>query len=364
MRATARICRTGVLLMAAALAVAEAAAPVRASAHEYVLSARITGPGGAWDYAVVDDSNSRLYLAQQGVTALDLGSGELTHGLLKGGMTHGLAPLGDGSVAVDDAVTKTITVFNGATGQVRATINTARDNPVAGVHALDALVREPKTGQLAAVNGESGLLLLVDLERQSVVGTVKIGGKPEYAAADGVGRIYINVSRDEKAEIVAVDVLARKVVGHIPLLGCEEPTGLAYDREADLLMSVCDNGIAKFIRAGNAEEVASLPVGKGADAIMFDPRRRRAFVPGAESGTLSIIAVRSASDIAVVQTLDTQRGTRLGAVDSATGKVYLPAAKFGPPVPPSPYPSVVPGSFVILVVAPALTLSGVDTQYR
>jgi len=30
----------------------------------------------------------------------------------------------------------------------------------------------------------------------------------------------------------------------------------------------------------------------------------------------------------------------------------LPAAKFGPPVPPSPYPSVLPGSFEILVVAP------------
>jgi DNA-binding beta-propeller fold protein YncE len=329
-----------------------AAALAAASPPEYVVSAKIPGAGSAWDYAVVDDYNSRLYLAQEGVTALDLNSGKLTPTLVKGRMTHGLAPLGDGSVAVDDAVTKTITVFNGATGQVLATIETARDNPVGGVHALDALVLEPKTGLLAAVNGESGLLLLADLERQSVVGTVKFGGKPEYAAADGAGRIYINVSREEKAEIVAVDVLARKVVGHIPLRGCEEPTGLAYDREADLLMSVCENGIAKFIRASKAEEVASLPVGKGADAIMFDPRRRRAFVPGAESGTLSIIAVRSASDISVVQTLATQRGTRLGAVDSATGKVYLPAAKFGPPVPPNPYPSVVPGSFAILVVVP------------
>jgi DNA-binding beta-propeller fold protein YncE len=352
MKTAVGIRRTGVLLMVAALSMAEAAAPAREDAQEYVLSAKIPGAGGAWDYAVVDDYNSRMYLAQEGVTALGLKSGELTHGLVKGGMTHGLAALGDGSVAVDDAATRTITVFNGATGQVVATIETAHDNPIQGVHALDALVLEPKTGLLVAINGESGLLVLADVKRQSVVGTIKIGGKPEYAAVDGAGRIYINVENHEKAEIVAVDVPTRKVISHIPLRGCEEPTGLAYDRQADLLMSVCENGVAKFIRAGNAEEVASLPVGKGADAIMFDPRRRRAFVAGAEAGTLSVIAVRSVTEISVIQTLVTQRGTRLGAVDVATGKVYLPAAKFGPPVPPNPYPSVVPGTFAILVVAP------------
>jgi hypothetical protein len=85
---------------------------------------------------------------------------------------------------------------------------------------------------------------------------------------------------------------------------------------------------------------------------MFDPQRRLVFVPAADSGTLSVIAVRSATDISVVQTLPTQVGTRLGAVDVSSGRVYLPTAKFGPPVPPSPYPSVVPGTFEILVVAP------------
>jgi DNA-binding beta-propeller fold protein YncE len=350
MRAAARICGIGAVLVATGLAGARGAAP--RGGDEYVLSARIAGAGGAWDYAVVDDYDSRLYLAQGGVTALDLRSGELRTGLVKGKMTHGVAPLGDGSVAVDDAADKTITVFKGASGDILAIIQTARDNHVDGVHALDALVLEPKTTLLAAVNGESGLLLLVDIKRQSVVGTLRIGGKLEYAAVDGAGRLYVNAEKGQTAEIVAVDVLARKVARHIPLRGCDEPTGLAYDRELDLLMSVCENGVAKFIQAGNGEEVASLPVGKGADAVLFDSRRRRAFVPSADAGTLSVIAVRSATEISVIQTLTTQRGTRLGAVDPASGRVYLPAAKFGPPVPPSPYPSVIPGTFMILVVAP------------
>jgi hypothetical protein len=42
----------------------------------------------------------------------------------------------------------------------------------------------------------------------------------------------------------------------------------------------------------------------------------------------------------------------LGAIDIETGNLYLPAAKFGPPKPPIPYPSVVPGSFEYLMIAP------------
>jgi DNA-binding beta-propeller fold protein YncE len=318
----------------------------------YSIVDRISGTGGGWDYAVIDDSAERLYLAQQGVTAVDLRTNKLTTALVPGKITHGVAPLGEGKIAVDDSTSKTVTVFDGTTGKVVATIPTAEYNPVNGMHALDAMVLEPNTGLLVAINGESGLLLLIDTRQAKVTGTVSIGGKPEYAAADGKGRLYINVNRGKTNEVVGVDVAARKVVAHIPLKGCEEPTGLAFDQGDDLLISVCGNGVAKFLHRDSGREAASLTVAKGADAVMFDPQRRRAFVPGADSGTLSVIAVRSADDIAVVQTLATQRGTRLGAVDSGSGKVYLPAAKFGPPVPPNPYPSVVRGTFEILVVAP------------
>ena len=334
---------------AAACSVGVAATSTTAS---YAIVDRIPGTGKSWDYAIVDASSERLYLAQQGVTALDLKTNKMTTGLVTGKMTHGVAALGSGKVAVDDSATKTITIFKGATGEVIATIPTAEHNPVNGMHALDALVLESRSGLLAAINGESGLVLLIDVEQAKVAGTVSIGGKPEFAAADGDGKLYINVNRGKTNEVVAVDVPARTVVKHIPLKGCEDPTGLAYDRDDDLLISVCDNGVVKFLHREDGREAASLTVGKGADALIFDPRRRLVFVPAADSGTLSVIAVRSATDVTVVQTLATQPGTRLGAVDVDSGRVYLPTARFGPPVPPSPYPSVVPGTFEILVVAP------------
>jgi DNA-binding beta-propeller fold protein YncE len=318
----------------------------------YSIVGHIPGSGGAWDYAVVDAPSGRLFLAQGGVTAVDLKTNTVTTGLVPGKITHGLAPLGNGTLAVDDSQNKVITIFDGASGKILSTISTASDNRVNGVHALDAMVLEPKTGLLIAINGESGLLVLVDVKKSSVVGTMSVDGHAEFAAADGMGNIYINVNHAKGSEIVSVDIASRKIVKRVPLDGCEEATGLAYDEADKLVISVCDNGILKAFDTRAQRVVASIAVGRGTDAVMFDAMRRRAFVASGENGTLSVIAIRSNSDIALVQTLQTQIGTRLGAVDIASGRVYLPSAKFGPPKPPIPYPTVLPGTFEFLVAAP------------
>jgi hypothetical protein len=337
------------------VACAAAAWPLGSRAAEiagYSITGHIPGPGGAWDYAVVDAHSGRLFLTQGGVTALDLKTNVVTTGLVPGKVTHGLISLGDGTLAVDDSQSKVITIFDGSSGKILSTVSTANDNPGKGFHALDAMVLEPKTGLLVAVNGDSGLLVLVDVKKSSVVGTVSVDGAAESAAADGMGDIYVNVNHAKSSEIVAVDVASRKIIKRVPLDGCEEATGLAYDEADRLVISVCGNGKLMAFDARAGRVVASIAVGQGADAVMFDAKRRRAFVAGGDDGTLSVIAIRGNSDIAVVQTLKTQIGTRLGAVDLDSGRVYLPSAKFGPPKPPVPYPTVVPGTFEFLVAVP------------
>ncbi len=48
----------------------------------------------------------------------------------------------------------------------------------------------------------------------------------------------------------------------------------------------------------------------------------------------------------------TGRGARLGAVDPVTGKIYLPMADYTPASTPGGRPTMTPGSFHFLVVAP------------
>jgi hypothetical protein len=53
----------------------------------------------------------------------------------------------------------------------------------------------------------------------------------------------------------------------------------------------------------------------------------------------------------VTQTLVTQPGTRTGALDAKTGTLYLPTSKLTPPAKEGDYPTPVPGTFEVLVVA-------------
>ncbi|KLU24470.1 hypothetical protein EOS_20025 [Caballeronia mineralivorans PML1(12)] len=122
----------------------------------YSVTAQIAGSGGSWDYATIDEDAGRLYLAQRGVTALDLKTGRLNTGLLAAGVTHGVAVLGDGKVAVADSKSESVKIFEGVSGKILADISTAQYDPIGGSHTLDALVVEPKTGLMVAVNGEPG----------------------------------------------------------------------------------------------------------------------------------------------------------------------------------------------------------------
>src|SRR5260370_15469821 len=105
------------LLIAVGYAAA-AAWPLVSSAAEaagYSITGHVPGSGGAWDYAVVDAHSGRLFLAQAGVTAVDLKTNTVTTGLVPGKMTPWLAPPVDGILAVHDSPDQSINIFGCAT---------------------------------------------------------------------------------------------------------------------------------------------------------------------------------------------------------------------------------------------------------
>lgn len=54
--------------------------------------------------------------------------------------------------------------------------------------------------------------------------------------------------------------------------------------------------------------------------------------------------------MAVVSVIDTRAGTRSGALDPQTGRIYLPSGEFKPPAIPGARPTLTPGSFQILEI--------------
>jgi DNA-binding beta-propeller fold protein YncE len=212
----------------------------------------------------------------------------------------------------------------------------------------DAAVYDPVT-KLVWVLGRHGLATAIDPALAKAVGQVALGDQLEFAAVDGAGRLFVNVVN--KGEIAVVDTRTRTARHRFKMTGCEEPTGLAYVATYKLLISVCSNGVAKVLDAATGTEVASLQVGEDADAVIYDADRRLAFIPSAKDGTLSVLAVRGANDIRVVERDVTQMGTRTGAIDAKTGLLYLPTARFGPKNKLG-WPEPLPGSVELLVLAP------------
>jgi len=327
-----RVTALGALLFSTCIAQAE---PLRFS-----ITGRIPAADGGWDFAAVDSASNRLFVARSnGVTAVDLATGKVTDRLVEGARVHGVLPLKDSPFVIStNGASANAFIFDKKTGSIEATL-AAGENP-------DALLQEPKTGLVVIFNGKSHDATLVDPTTKAVVGTIALDGKPEIPAADGNGRIFVNL--EDTAKIAVIDIETRKVVGSYDLPGCLAPTGLAHDAAAGVLISACDNKVAKVLEASTGRDLATLAIGKGPDGVLLDAARRRAFIPAAD-GALTVLSLAGPS-IAVVATIETKRGSKTGTLDPASGAVYLPSAEFAPPEKEGGRPTPIPGTFAILVV--------------
>lgn len=325
-------------LVAAAVAAISFPAFARTSPAYHVV-ARLPAGDGGWDLASVDAAEQRLYVARtDGVTAVDLRTGRATDHLVWGRRVHAaLAIPGTHEVLATNGETNDAVLFDGRTGQIRATIPTGTKP--------DAVEYDPATRTLWIMNPGSGDITVVEPRTAKVVATVVVGGSLELAAADGRGRMYVNV--EDKNEVAVLDTQARKVVARFALKGCDGPTGIAYDPAAREIVSACANGVA-IVTARDGRQMASLPIGNGADGAAFDARRHLVLIPAGKDGNLTIVRLRPRP--AVVAQIATAVSARTIAIDPSTGRAYLPSAKLAPVV-GGGRPKPLPGTFRVIVVA-------------
>jgi len=311
------------------------------AADGYAVVGRIAGPDGGWDYLRVDPGHNQLLVPRGGaVMTVNLATGKVATGLAPGGRQHVALPLPGGhEMLVTNGATNTAVFADELSGAVIASVPVAKGPDAA---ALDA-----KTGLVVVAGHAGGAVTLVDPRTRHAVGDIQVGGTLEEVATDGHGRAFVNV--EDRNEVAAIDIAARKTVAHWPLAGCDGPTGLAYDPQDRLLIVACD-GATVLLRPTDGKLLQTLKTGRGADGAAYDARRHRAFVPAGRDGTLSVIAVEDGR-ASLVQTLVTERGARTLAVDERTGRVYLPTAEYRLS-PDGGRPAPVAGSFHVLVVAP------------
>jgi DNA-binding beta-propeller fold protein YncE len=307
---------------------------------------KLGGPGG-WDILVVDAAAKRLYVSRgDRVVVVDTESGKDVGEIPHTDGVHAVALAHEfGLGYTSNGKANSVTVFD------LKSLKTVKEIKVDGQNP-DLILYDKPTRQVFVFNGRSANASVIDAKDGTVVGTIALGGKPEFAVSDETGRVFVNI--EDKHELVAIDAHTRKVDTRWPLSACEEPTGLAIDIAHHRLFSACANEHMAVTDSTNGRQVASVPIGKGPDGAAFDPQLGLAFTSNGQDGTLTVVHEDDPDHFSVVQTLATQRSARTLALDPKTHKIYLAAAEFGTaPAPtseqPKPRPPMVPDSFVILV---------------
>lgn len=324
------------------------AAPASVTGYEVIAKYPVGGTGG-WDFLSVDEKRSRLYVSRgDHVQILDTRSGKVVGDLPGTAGVHGIALAQDlGLGFTSNGRSDSVTVFDLDTFAVVETIKVTGSNP-------DAILYEPSLKRVLTFNGRSANVTAIDATTRKVISTLAVSGKPEVAVADARGRVFVNI--EDRNSIAVIDVATLTVSKYWPLGSCDGPTGLAIDRQRTRLFSVCHNKKMIVVDGDYGTVVKELPIGSEVDGAEFDATLNLVFSSNGD-GTVTIVRSNESGEIAVIDTVSTQKSARTIALDSTTHRIYLPAASFAAPLPPTPEqpkprPSMIPGSFVILVLAP------------
>jgi DNA-binding beta-propeller fold protein YncE len=332
-------------LFAVALSiVAPPAAQAGSSGYQRTKTIALGGEG-RWDLLAFDSDTRRLFIARETrVTVLDVDRQKVVGEVSETQGVHGIAlapELGRGFASNGRA--DSMTIFDLNTLKAIGTVGTGA--------GPDAIVYDPTSRLVVAMNGHGQSATVVEAASGAVKGTLELGGKPEFAVADGRGRIFANL--EDKSEELEIDPRALTIVHRWPLAPCSAPTGLAIDREHRRLLAGCSNHLMAVVDADSGRIVATPAIGDGVDANAFDRGTQLAFSSNGE-GTLTVVREKTPDQFNVLEEVRTQRGARTMALDEKTHEIYLVTADLGPaPAPsaaiPVPRPSVLPGTFIVLV---------------
>ena len=235
-------------------------------------------------------------------------------------------------------MTNSVVVFDPKTLKVTGTIAVGTKP--------DGIVYDPKTRRVFTFNAGSKDSTVIDVASGTVDGTVPLGGKPEFAVADGAGHIYDNV--EDTSEIVEIDAHTMAVLHRWPLAPCTSPSGIAFDKAHSRLFSACENEMMAVLDPKTGKIVATVPTGKGADGAGFDPGTRNVLIPNGE-GKLSVIHQDTPDKYRLVENVPTQFGVRTMDYDAKTHRLFSATADLTPNPGQRPPYKITPGSFRLVV---------------
>jgi YVTN family beta-propeller protein len=301
-----------------------------------------------FQYVVFDPALHRVFVAHGNeVTVVDAGALKVIGRVTGLAGAHGVALVPGGRGYADSGRSQTVSVFDPSNFKVIATLKADDD--------AYAVVYDPASRQVFVMNDDAGNITVIDPAQDKVIDTIALTPGFEQAEADGQGHLF--VAHSEAGQVLRIDTLRHTADAAWNVPGCVKPHGLALDTARHRLFVGCPGGVLSMLDCQTGRNIASLPIGRGGDTLLFDAARRKIYSPNAD-GTLSVIDEAGPDTLSAEPAMPTRPGARTGALDPATGRLFLVTAEVDgterrktPDAPPRLHYK--PGSTELLVFDPA-----------
>lgn len=282
---------------------------------------KISVPGtGGWDYLTVDAVARRVYVSHSTrVDVLDADSFALIGTIPNTPGVHGIAiapEAGRGYISAGKA--DAAIAFDLKTLQPLGEIRVGKKP--------DAIIYEPLTKRIYVMNGDSENISVLNAADGKTVGTIALGGGPEFAVSDGRGNLYVNL--EEQNETLHIDVNTLTVKDRWPLAPCATPTSLAIDVENRRVFVGCRSRHLAVLDADTGKIVFTSPIGEHVDAAAFGTKTHLVYLSTGD-GKVFVFHQDSPDKYSVAQEIPTKPGAKTMGFDPKTGNLFVPTSENG-----------------------------------
>ena len=337
---------SGVLVIVLSAFWLMAAAPGYHLLKKYSFGAAEGATREYFDYITVDSAARRVYLSHgTEIKVIDADSGALITNITGLKQDHGVAVASEfGRGFISDGAQGKAIIFDLQSLKVTGEAKADKD--------ADSIVYDPFSKRVFVMNGDPHSATVIDAKSGSVVGTIDLGGGPEFAVADGNGTIYVNL--EDKSELVAIDSRTLKIKSRWPLAPAGAPTALAMDVPHHRLFSAGRNPqMLVVLDSDSGKVLQSFPISAGVDAAAYEPETGLLFVSTRE-GMVHVFHEDSPDKFSEAETIKTEYGAKTMGLDTKTHNLFLDTADFGPaPAPtaerPHPQRPAIQGTFHVLL---------------
>jgi YVTN family beta-propeller protein len=294
-----------------------AALTAGASPSPYEVAKKIPLPGeGGWDYLTVDESARRVYVSHATqVVVLDADSLEVVGSIPGLAGVHGIALAPEFNKGfITSGQSASVAVFDLKTLQKTAEIKVGKKP--------DAIVYDPATKRVFAMNGDSESSTAIDASNNKVLGTVALGGGPESTVADGKGNVFVNL--EDKSELLRIDAQALQVKDRWPVAPCQAPSSMAFDEANARLFLGCRSKVLAVVDSHTGRVVASYPIGEKVDASAFDPTTKVIYSSTGD-GHVYRFHQDSPDSYSALELISTAPGSKTMNIDRKTQRLFVPA---------------------------------------